>query len=60
MHFPWGAFLPLLHGLALLTLIMAVVQIKKNAILGGVLALIALLCAVTTAVLFVILWRGGL
>ena len=60
MQFPWIAFLPLLHGLALLALIMSLVQIKKNAALGGVLALIALICAITTAAFFVILWRGGI
>jgi hypothetical protein len=59
MQFPWIAFLPLLHGLALLTLIMALAYIKKNAALGGVLALIAFLCAATTAFFFVILWRGS-
>ncbi len=59
MQFPWLPLLPLLHVLALFVLVGAVMHMKKNAALGGVLALVAFLCAAATAVFFVILFRTG-
>lgn len=60
MQFPWLPLLPLLHILALVGLFAAIAQIKKNAVVGGVLTLTAILCAAATAIAFVILFRSGI
>ena len=59
MQFPWLPILPLLHILSLVVLVSSIVYMKKHAALGGALALIAAVCAVTTAIVFVVLFRGG-
>ena len=60
MDFPWMPLLPLLHVLALMGLVASLFYMKKHHAVGGLLALLALLCVLATASFFMILFRSGL
>ena len=60
MQFPWLPILPLLHVLALMGFVAALVHMKKHMVVGGVLAFLALLCVLATASFFLFLYRAGI